>query len=195
MWGKTSGVDYIQEDLSDRFILLITDSGELTGDITNLRSLVKGFEIGTNDKKENFTASPRLDIQMDQVFAGFPAEVKIKVVNTSGVSLTGGEILIGAENVSIIGKNKINVPVIFPYETKVFKVKLRGGGLFGTVSGNLSARLTIHNGVDTIKKEENSKVLVGSFFSLGQQQILLLFIALLLLLGSFFPKINKYFGK
>ncbi|MCH7541869.1 hypothetical protein IH981_03820, partial [Patescibacteria group bacterium] len=139
--------------------------------------------------------TPKIDLllESDQAFAGFPVELRVKIKNNSGVSLTSGELVVSTENVDVITNNPIEVPIIFPFETKVYKVKLRAGDIFGETRGNVNVQFLSNSGVDKINLSKERSVVVKSFFSIGSQQVLLFLLVLLLAIGAFSPKINRFF--
>ncbi|MCH7541826.1 transglutaminase domain-containing protein [Patescibacteria group bacterium] len=194
-WGRTLSSNHIQEVFGDRFVLLTSNSGD---DLDSLKALTissNNIVVSGAEKKSDFTPKIDLLLESDQAFAGFPVEIKIKIQNNSGVSLTSGKIVVSTENVDLITDNPIEIPIIFPFETKVYKIKLRTGGIFGATLGNINVQFISNSGVDKIKLSKQRSVVVKSFFSIGPQQVLLFILVILLVIGAFSTKITRFFRR
>ena len=194
-WGKTLSGDYIEEVFPDRFILLTSNFGEELEALKNLTFSSSNIKIAAATKKSRFT--PRIDLllETDQAFAGFPVELTIKIKNNSGVSLSSARLDIATKNISLVSSDRIEIPAIFPFETKEYKVKLRSADIFGSTSGNVSVNFYSYSGEDQINLSKKAPVIVNSLFSIGTQQILLSLLVFLLIIGAFAPKATKFFKR
>ena len=194
-WGKTLSGDYIEEVFPDRFILLTSNFGEELEALKNLTISSSNIKITAAAKKSSFT--PRIDLllETDQAFAGFPVELTIKIKNNSGVGLSSARLDIATKNISLVSSDRIEIPAIFPFETKEYKVKLRSGDIFGSTSGNVSVNFYSYSGEGQINLSKKAPVVVNSLFSIGTQQLLLSILVFLLIIGAFAPKATKFFKR
>ena len=194
-WGKTLSGDYIEEVFPDRFILLTSNSGEELGTLKNLTISSSNIKVAAATKKSRFNPRVGLLLETDQAFAGFPVELTIRIKNNSGVSLSSARLDIAAKNINLVSSDRIEIPAIFPFETKEYKVKLRSGDIFGSTLGNVSVNFYSYSGEDQINLSKQVPVVVNSLFSIGTQQILLSLLVLLLIIGAFAPKATKFFKR
>ena len=194
-WANTSGVDYVGEEFSDRFILFISPGGEDINSLKNFSVHTDSVIIAGAKNKSNF--SPKLDLKLstDQAFAGFPVDLQIKLKNKSGVTLSNGEIVTKVENVDLLGKEKIEMEPLMPYETKTYRVKLRAGDIFKATRGKVTTTLNGKSGDKKVVLSKEKEVVVASFFSLGLQQILLVMLLTLLVIGFAAPKLHRVLKK
>lgn len=191
-WGRTSNLNYVREDIADRLVLFVSGSGDFPPD---LRNSFENIEIDPAKEAADFSSSLDINLKMDQAFAGFPTQLSILVKNDAGTSFTGAKIKIEAEGVGILGDKEIDIPVIFPYETREYNIRLRGGGLLGNTSGQVIVILEAQAGEEVAHEVETADVIVKPFFSLGTQQLLLLAIIVLLVIGVAAPNLQKILKK
>jgi hypothetical protein len=194
-WGNTSGITHIREEFSDRFALFVSESGEDIDLLKEFTLSAENVKITGAKKPSNFFPKVDLLIDTDQAFAGFPVELEVKLKNKSGVSVSVGELSIATNNVTLLGRSKIEISPLLPYQTKVYKFKVRAGDIFKTTHGTVTVGLDAQSGTEEIVLTKEKKVTVSSFFSLGVQQILLFLVIVLLIVGAVFPKIQKTFKK
>ena len=190
-WGSTSGEEYFGKELADRFVLLFSPAGE---DLESLKKFTElGNKIESNYAEGKVDFSPKIDFSLktDQVFAGFPVTLIIDIDNKAGVSLIGGKVNLVAEGLTIVGEKEVELPIIFPYEKKTFRSKIRSGSLFDTTKGMVKAKLEGKSGLEAFKISRENRILVKPFFSLGGQQILLLLLISLLLIGVFTARVKR----
>jgi len=187
-WGSASGLDYFKESLPDRIALFFSASGE---DIDRLKDLTASFEnvkLFSSAARADFSPKINLEVKTDQLVAGFPSEVKVTIENKSGVGLTNPKIVLATENVNLVGEDTITLPVLLPFEKKVLKFKLRSGRLVGSTKGVVKITLEAKNGDKNVSLAKQENVVMNSFFSLGIQQILLITLILLMIVGIVAPK-------
>lgn len=189
-WANTSGIDYIRGEFSDRFILFISPNGEDIDILKNFSLSADNVKIVGAKKSADFTPKVNLELSTDQAFAGFPTDLKIKLENKSGVTLSNGKIITTVENIVLLGDKEIEIEPLLPYETKTHKVRLRAGDIFKTTQGKAAVSLEALSGRDKIVLSKEKSILVASFFSLGVQQILLIILITLLIIGVVVPKLQ-----
>ncbi|HEX7456244.1 MAG TPA: transglutaminase-like domain-containing protein [Candidatus Nanoarchaeia archaeon] len=194
-WGRTLSADYVRESSPDRFILLITTSGDKIEALEDLVLSADNMRIAPAKQSSDFSPKVDLGISIDQAFAGFPIDLVVKLKNRSGVALTAGKISVSTEDISLINSKDIKLQVIFPFETRSYKIKLRAGNIFKTTRAKVKIDFEAESGGSQVKMSEAKNVIVKSFFSLGIQQILLFMLVVLLLVGVFTPKIRAYLRK
>jgi len=187
-WGATSGSDYFEKELPDRFVLLITDSTSGIENLENYTLSSKNLKVGFNQENTTFSPKVDLEIDVDQAVAGLPAEVRIKIKNTLGVALTAAQLTLSSESLELIGEKSKDLGTILPFETRIVKFKLRGGGLTSTSEGKVLAEFRADGLYSEYSKSSEKNVKIESLFSFGVQQMLLLSIFILLGLGIFFQK-------
>ena len=189
-WANTTGVDYYKESFPDRFAVWFSTTGE---DLDLLKNLVSSGDISIPKEvlAADFSPKVNLEVKSDQVFAGFPSEITVNLENKSGVSLTGVKVKLTAEGVNLAGADTAVLPVLFPFEKKTFKFRLSTGNLVGDVKGVVRASLEAKSGDTNLSLSKQEKVLIKPFFSLGIQQILLLALVLLIVVGVVVPKLKR----
>jgi hypothetical protein len=190
-WGSTSGTSYFGQGLSDRFALFFSPAGDNIGDLTKLTSLDENVQGSYANEKLNFSPKVDFTLKSGQVFAGFPATLEVTIENKSGVSLIDDKIVLSAENLSLVGEKTSSLPIIFPLEKKTLRFKIRSGGLFNGSQGLVKANFTSQSGEAALRISKETKVIVKPFFSLGCQQILLLFLIGLLVVGIFASRAKR----
>jgi len=191
-WGSLSTIDYFSGNFPDRFALLFTESDSNVMELEKLTLLTDNLKVNYSREKEDF--SPELDLQLevDQAVAGFPADLEVIFQNEKGVSIVSGKLTLKANGLSLVGEKETIVDPILPFEKKTLKFKIRGGDFFKSSAGTVEATLEAKSGDADLTLTKSKVVTVASLFSLGLQQILLLFIILLLIIGIFVPRLlNK----
>jgi hypothetical protein len=190
-WGSTTGFKYIHEDLSDRIALLFSNSGDDTDGLKNLTVSSGNISVSPAKRETQFEPKVEMKIVSDQVFAGFPVDLKVVVENKRGLTLSNSTVTASSEDVDLLGDETVDLPTIFPFETKEFKFKLRANNLIGTRKGKVEVKYQGRSGETSIIKSGSEQILVKGFFSLGVQQLLLVLLVILVVAGTFSPKIFK----
>ena len=190
-WGSTVGVDYASPDMADRIAYFYSNNGD---DIQSLRELTlnsENIEINRVETKVIFTPNIDLSIISDQAFAGFPAELKVTINNKNGLTLYDSKLNIKTTGVDLIDSSTKEITIIFPFETKKLNFKLRSGDIFSSKKGEITVDLIAKSGAKDIKINAKKQIVVQALFSLGIQQILLLLIIVLMIVGIFTPRVIK----
>ena len=183
-WGNTANADYFGGNFTDRIALLFTDSTYGLENLESFTLLSDSVEVGYSSSPEDFTPEVSMDIDLDQPVAGFPADLEIKLANNKGVSLASSNLNIELDNLTVVGESQKKLEALLPFEKRVIKFRVRGGNFFGESQGKVKVHLV--GGQKEIQKEQN--VQIASLFSFGGQQISLIGILVLLILGNFAPR-------
>ena len=118
-------------------------------------------------------------------------DLEIKLENKSGLTISQGKISTTSKNIALLGNEEIEMEPLLPFETRVYKVKLRGGDIFKTTQGEVTVKATAKSGDEKVILSKEKVVVAASFFSLGVQQILLVILIILLIIGIVFPKMQR----
>lgn len=183
-WANTSHTDYFGTTFTDRMALLFTDSTYGLETLKSFTALSDGIWVAYSTVTDDFTPQINLDFNLDQPIAGLPSDLEIRLNNSKGVSLNQGKLYIDLENLNLFGGESEQIVTLLPYEEKILKFKVTGGGLWGQSSGR--AKITLKTDQTELVKEKNVKV--DSLFSFGTQQILLFVILFLLIVGNLASK-------
>ena len=183
-WANTTNTDYFGGNFTDRLSILFTDSTYGLENLESFTLLSDSVKVGYSSYPEDFTPEVSLDIDLDQPVAGFPADLKIQLTNNKGISLAPSHLNIELDNLTMVGESQKKLEALLPFEKKTLKFRVRGGNFFGEAQGKVKVRLT--GSQKEIQKEQN--VQIASLFSFGVQQILLIGILGLLVLGNLAPR-------
>ncbi|MEX0621653.1 MAG: transglutaminase-like domain-containing protein [Candidatus Woykebacteria bacterium] len=190
-WSRTTGADYRSENFSDRVALFYSNSGDNLDNLSQLASLAENIEVTAVKEAVEFKPDVGLKVEADQAFAGFPVELTVTIKNESGITFTGGSLTLAGEKIDLLGRAEVNLPLIFPFEERIFKFKIRAGDLFNSTKGRVNVKLNLTGGATKVDKSADTEVLVKAFFTFGFQQALLFILVMLLLGGFWAPKLLK----
>lgn len=194
-WGNTVGVDYASSNVADRIGYFYSNNGDDIPSLKDLTVTAENIKIDQVERRVDFTPDIELSIVSDQAFAGFPAELEVTIKNKNGLTLYGSQINVKTKGVDLIDSSSKDIPLIFPFETKKISFKLRSGDIFNSRQGEITAQLKAKSGAIDIEETQTKRVKVQALFSFGTQQILLLIVVALLVVGIFVPRIIKSIRK
>ena len=190
-WGDTSGADYFGKALPDRFGLFFSDSVFGLEHLKNLSLTTENVKASYDEKLHSFKPDIELTVNPIKPVAGFPIDLEIVLQNRRGIAVTAAKLDLESQKIDLLGERSVDLGVVLPYEKKVVKLKVRGGGIFSGGDGTTKVTLSGITGRDNYKITKNTDIKIASLFSFGTKQIFLLLIIILLMFGFFAPKFQK----